>query len=309
MGCDGGTIPTRDELVRTRKKPEKKDRTAELDAKWKHCALSQEPLVPPIMACELGRLYNKESTLELLLDRTKFDCAASFDHLKSLKDLRQLNLTTNRGYTGGKAEMGNCYIDTQTSVYICPVAGLEMNGTYKFCFPWSCGCVISERALKEVPTEVCHTCGEKFMQDDIIVLNPPEEDLDTVRLQMEARRLRLKRDKKLRKAQKHTIADIIIDSVAEDGPTTSKRVRFTQSAGQKNKLVTGTSASRPNGMDTRLEHKSKPTNGKAEDKSTKSTGIQEDPTTSTVYKSLFTSSDKAKNQQKAHWVTFNPMYY
>ena len=32
-----------------------KDRDAELGAKWKHCAISQEPLQQPIVACELGR--------------------------------------------------------------------------------------------------------------------------------------------------------------------------------------------------------------------------------------------------------------
>ena len=32
-----------------------KDKTADLDAKWKHCAITQEPLREPIMACELGR--------------------------------------------------------------------------------------------------------------------------------------------------------------------------------------------------------------------------------------------------------------
>ncbi len=37
--------------------------------------------------------------------------------------------------------------------------------------------------------------------------------------------------------------------------------------------------------------------------------IQEDPSASDVYKSLFTTSAKAKNQQKAHWVTFNPQYF
>ena len=33
MGCDGGTIPTRDELVRLKKKPEQKDKNSELIAK------------------------------------------------------------------------------------------------------------------------------------------------------------------------------------------------------------------------------------------------------------------------------------
>lgn len=41
MGCDGGTIPRRDELVRTKQKDEQKDVHAENAFKWKHCALSQ----------------------------------------------------------------------------------------------------------------------------------------------------------------------------------------------------------------------------------------------------------------------------
>jgi hypothetical protein len=36
--------------------------------------------------------------------------------------------------------------------------------------------------------------------------------------------------------------------------------------------------------------------------------ISNDPEASTVFKSLFTSSDKAKNQTKAHWITYNPFY-
>ena len=39
----------------------------------------------------------------------------------------------------------------------------------------------------------------------------------------------------------------------------------------------------------------------------KKTGsIQSDPKASAAYKSLFTSSEKAKNQASAHWVTYNP---
>jgi hypothetical protein len=55
MGCDGGTIPTRDELVKLKQKPEKVDRDVELSARWRHCALSQQELREPIVSCELGR--------------------------------------------------------------------------------------------------------------------------------------------------------------------------------------------------------------------------------------------------------------
>ena len=41
----------------------------------------------------------------------------------------------------------------------------------------------------------------------------------------------------------------------------------------------------------------------------KKTGsIQKDPKASSAYKSLFTSSAKAKNQASAHWVTSNPYW-
>ncbi|CAF5171285.1 unnamed protein product, partial [Rotaria magnacalcarata] len=41
------------------------------------------------------------------------------------------------------------------------------------------------------------------------------------------------------------------------------------------------------------------------------TKIQQDPTTSHLYKSLFTTSEAAKEKEKnkAHWVTYNPLYF
>ena len=41
----------------------------------------------------------------------------------------------------------------------------------------------------------------------------------------------------------------------------------------------------------------------------KPNSIQSDPKASSAYKSLFTTSEKCKNQMKAHWVTHNPGYY
>ena len=61
MGCDGGTIPTRDELVRTKQNPEKKDKDFVRIYKWQYCHLTQQKLTQPIVACQLGRLYNKEA--------------------------------------------------------------------------------------------------------------------------------------------------------------------------------------------------------------------------------------------------------
>ncbi|KAK3091639.1 hypothetical protein FSP39_021444 [Pinctada imbricata] len=301
MGCDGGTIPKRDELVRTKKKPEQKDKTADLDAKWKHCAITQEPLREPVMACELGRLYNKESVLEFLIDRSKFECAASFEHLRGLKDLKQLNLTENKGYERPHIEKGDAYIDTQDAKYICPVVGITMNGKHKFCFIWSCGCVLSERALKEVKTDVCHKCGKPLTTDNIIILNGTEDEVTSLRSKMEEKRLKAKLEKKAKKAHKHALScDENGESTGDsttDGPSVKKHKKLEESSA-KGKLTNGipVKSSKLNGL----------ANGKTDDKTKIS--VQKDPSASSAYKSLFTSSDKAKKQGSAHWVTYNPFY-
>ena len=65
MGCDGGTIPTRDELVKLKKKPEQRDKDGHRIFRWQHCSISQQPLRKPVMACEMGKMYNKESIIGL----------------------------------------------------------------------------------------------------------------------------------------------------------------------------------------------------------------------------------------------------
>ncbi|NXL41019.1 RTF2 protein, partial [Podilymbus podiceps] len=159
MGCDGGTIPKRHELVKGPRKVEKVvDKNAELVARWHYCALSQEKLCRPIVACELGRLYNKDAVIEFLLDKsadkTPMEAAS---HIKSIKNVTELNLADNPAWSGDKESIkGDKYDDIQSARFICPVVGLEMNGRHRFCFLRNCGCVFSERALKEVKAEVCH---------------------------------------------------------------------------------------------------------------------------------------------------------
>lgn len=327
MGCDGGTIPKRDELVRTKQKPEQKDKTADLAAKWKHCAITQDPLRKPVMACELGRLYNKESALEFLIDRTKFECAPSFEHLRGLKDLKELNLTENPSYSNAKSEKGDGYIDTQDSRFICPVVGLEMNGMYKFSFLWSCGCVLSERALKEVKGETCHKCGKPFTERDIIPLNGTDEEVEALRARMEERRLQQKLEKKAKKSKKQKVetASSASSAASDTGPSTSKQARLDLADSKltsgvrdnkltngfkDSKLTNGEKGSKSIAMDT----KQKLTNGSTVRSMndtvdlSKASSIQKDPKASAAFKSLFTSCNKAKNQMKGHWVTSNPYW-
>ena len=148
MGNDGGSIPTRDELVKTKKKPEQRDKDGHRLYIWQHCALSQEPLTKPIVMCQMGRLYNKASVIELLLSKERSSAPPWSVHLEKLKDIIELNLTPNPSYDANRISVGNGYNDRLVSPWICPVTGLEMNGRFKFVASWPGGKVVAERAVK-----------------------------------------------------------------------------------------------------------------------------------------------------------------
>jgi len=98
MGCDGGTIPKRHELVRTRQKPEEKDPDSDRVTTWQYCALTNQLLKEPIVACELGKLYNKDAIIEFLLDKKSSDKPDKVSHIKGLKDIHTLKLSENPAY-------------------------------------------------------------------------------------------------------------------------------------------------------------------------------------------------------------------
>lgn len=311
MGCDGGTIPRRDELVRTKKKPEQKDKDSELSFRWRHCAISQQPLQQPVVACGLGKLYNKDSVIEGLLDKTTLPEAAQ--HIRNLKDVKELKLTANPSFKVS-AEKGDAYIDRQCSPYICPVIGLEMNGKFKFVFPWTCGCVVSERAMKEIQTSVCHKCQEPFSEDDIVILNPVEEDQDLIKSRLQSRQARLKAAKKSKSEAKNK--EKIQGSTSNGGPSSSKKDEPNKAADPK--AVNGTKddpAVEKKADSSKLVVKGFKRNtaeANIDDPAFKKTkgnySIAQDPNATRVFKSLFTSHEAASKQTKAHWVTYNPFY-
>lgn len=282
MGCDGGTIPTRDELVRTKKRPEQKDKDSERLFKWQHCHLTQEPLRKPIAACQLGRLYNKEAVIERLLDKSTPDLG----HIKSLKDIRQLELTPNpnAGAKKTRPSVSDGYVDSlNVSAWICPVTGLEMNGRFRFVFDWTDGKVLSERAYKMVMNDR----AAKIAEEDMVTLNPVDEnEVDLLRAKMEARKARLKAEKKAKKE--------------------SSSKRKTESEDGKEKKDSNGKVKK-----SKIEEKSSQkqmTNGSGNNSASTSSSVQNDPTKSEVYKSLFSSHKSAQKKEKAHWVTFDPRY-
>ncbi|KAI1295562.1 Replication termination factor 2 [Halotydeus destructor] len=285
MGCDGGTIPRRDELVKTKKKPEEKDKDADLAAKWQYCALSCTKLQAPIVSCELGRLYNKESIIEYLLSKDTFTVNVA-NHIRNLKDIIELKLTEKKGYEDTTGNGGQ-YVDYQNSRYMCPVVGLEMNGKHKFIYMQKCGCVLSERALKEVKSENCHKCGLEYAPEDVIVINGTEEEVKVLQNRMEERRAKLKAEKKAKKRKSEPDAE---------APSAAKAQAL-----QESKSTTG--------VDTASKTTKVSTDALLTGKAKADYSVSKDPNASETYKSIFTSHKSAKDKPKNNWVTYNPLYF
>lgn len=306
MGCDGGTIPTRGELVKVKKKKEEIDRETQLAAKWQYCALSSTKLKEPIVSCELGRLYNKEAVIQYLLTR-KDSPNEDVAHIRNLKDVTELKLTLKKADSSKKSSSsaltGGEYVDNQDSRFICPVVGLEMSGKYRFCFIRECGCVLSERALKEVKSETCHGCGRPYEpQTDAVVINGSPEEVEQLRLSMEEKRSRAKTDKKSRKRMKveesktEKTSSSVEPTLESTSESSNKKKK--DSSSHSNEKKTSSSSTTKTSAASMLN-----------DKSRSDYSVAKDPNASETYKSLFTTHSSAKNKPKGNWVTYNPLYF
>eukprot|EP00198_Chlamydomonas_reinhardtii_P011098 XP_001700435.1 predicted protein [Chlamydomonas reinhardtii] len=130
MGLDGGTIATRSDVLRRQSSrvaqndtsrssrggnaagkvsdPGAVEASVARQTAWSNCALSSQPLQPPLVADGLGRLYNKEAVLQFILcARDKVSepeallqyanqlrvAAGGLDHITSLRDVFDVTLT------------------------------------------------------------------------------------------------------------------------------------------------------------------------------------------------------------------------
>jgi len=163
MGCDGGSFEKRDEVVKVKKAPPAKDPKEMNRIRWNTCSVSSEPLREPIVADELGNLFNKEAILSALLHKTMPE---KFAHIRGLRDVFELKFTPNPDF--GK--------NPNASNFICPISRLETGNTHPFVALRPCGCVISRKALKEIPEqEGCLVCNKP--KTDVIPINGTAEEV------------------------------------------------------------------------------------------------------------------------------------
>jgi hypothetical protein len=185
------------------KKADKVDPAEELLARWTRCHLSGERLQAPIVADELGSLYNKEAVVRALLARALPPALAHITSLKQLVDLR-LDPVPRKGGAGGGggagAGAGGKGSSSADAVdFQCPLTGLEMNGRARFVAHRPTGRVVSERALKEAPAAAAELFGgAAAAAGDLIPLCPAGDELLRLREALAAK-LSAERAKKLAK--------------------------------------------------------------------------------------------------------------
>lgn len=119
-------------------------------AEYTCCQSSSKKLKAPIVISRYGKLYNKESVIEYLVNKPKNQ---KLEDIKSMKDFWSFEPHPNPSYVDPdeKAKKKHKSETKKDSVFpfACPVTGLEMNGRYKFVYGLESKAVVSEQAVRE----------------------------------------------------------------------------------------------------------------------------------------------------------------
>lgn len=171
-------------------------------------------------------------------------------------------------------------------------------------------------------------CQQPFTDNDVIVLNGTEEDLELLKAKIAVRVANRKSSKKS-KAEKTEKAEIKTEASTSTAGEISTEGNIKKEEDIKEEPQAGPSSATKKEVDTIPlslpkfnpnkqarghfgSNKRAPHTDLVGDPSYKKTkkdySVAKDPQTSEVYKSLFTSHKSDKEQQRAHWVTYNPFY-
>jgi len=212
MGGDGGSTTTSRKFIRgqeEKKVDEGKEDNLQRKYRSQTCALSSLPLSEPIVACQLGNLYNEEKVLEALLDKS---LQKSHGHIRGMRDIRRLILHPN------SAAVGNTGSD-DIPRFMCPITQQAFNGLLPFVCIWTTGHVLSEKAIQEMGTEALQDEYGPFEKDDMFKLLPYDHEIDGIVASMSARR-KLEKDSKKKKRKincnEENVGKEIVNAVSND---------------------------------------------------------------------------------------------
>lgn len=184
-------------MIQTKKNPvNAADPSQTACSRWRTCALSNVPLQAPVVACELGYLYNKEPLIKHLGDKDRVNHTDhfAFSHVRRLKDVILCNFSWDV-----TKRTSNDHVDDVRHVFICPTTHKQANGRYPFLLMRNCGCVLAKRAFVEVKDSTqCPNCNSPLrgsIEQESILLNPTQVELDEMRERLEIKRMPLKRER------------------------------------------------------------------------------------------------------------------
>jgi hypothetical protein len=209
MGCEGGSIAGRQDVVKVKAKAvvETDPRQAQRE-RLSTCALTHHPLQSPCVIDQLGALYNKDAIIQHLLSsrpqQPTAATAASASSSRALPHIQRLRDVV-------EAKMSFATQSAGDRLLVCPVAGAGGTGHHRFVCMRCCGVVLSEQAMREVGKERCLGCGVELQRreevgseyDLWIPVCPAQEEREALqrRLQLQTRRTREDRPRKSRQPQ------------------------------------------------------------------------------------------------------------
>lgn len=132
---------------------------------------------------------------------------------------------------------------------------------------------------------MCHKCQQPFEETDVVVLNAEGDDLELMRERIVLRKASQKKSKK-----KKLDNDVVTEEEKKMDQVLGKKIKKEDKVAPK------------------LSNNQTEADDPAYKKAKSDYSIAKDPKASEVLKSIFTTHKSAVQQDKAHWVTYNPFY-
>jgi len=154
-GADFGLTPMRKKFQKTTDSGghEVSKSDGQYIAEYTCCQSSSKKLKAPIVISRHGKLYNKESVIEYLVNKPKNQ---KLDDIKSMKDFWTIEPHPNPSYVDPDAPIPKTGKSSSSATkkasvfpFACPITGQEMNGRYKFVFGLESKKCVSEQAVKQ----------------------------------------------------------------------------------------------------------------------------------------------------------------
>ncbi|KAJ6078699.1 hypothetical protein N7467_008452 [Penicillium canescens] len=241
MGNDGGSIPTRRELVREAARAPstaqvKEAQREQQEHSWTTCPLSHKALSRPIVSDSVGNLYNKDAVLQFLLPgddgegiSSKADCEEILcGRVKSLRDVVELKFEVDTERTEHPSDRAHAPRERGEG-WICPITAKPLGPGVKSVYLVPCGHVFAEEAIRQLKGDKCLQCNESYAEENIIPILTTKED-DKKRLIARGHKLAeqalthsLKKAPGSKKRKKHTTADVTADVTADANGDVSKQ--------------------------------------------------------------------------------------